>query len=688
MSPVLRIRHELTPNLLRQVLCVIFTGMLTALVAIFVDKGIARTHSHINSLSTPVPESVVLSIALSAAAIIVADAFGPHSAGGGIAHQSAVLTGGWINNFPSLRCLIGKSFGLLLSYASGLSIGKEGPLCAIATCIAHVVWQACFDTKSSSALSPVGHQAATPMVVLASGSAAGVAATFGSPFGGVLFAAEVARSSFASYSLGLSVLCAAASILVAQISSAGELIGLFNVEDVISVSQWSADHVPFFVLIGAAVAVVASGFVHMVALWSRRVVAPLKLQAGPRAFGLTALVAALIQCARHFLPGLGASSSALLQDLMAPGDPQLIRGGSAGLAVFAFLRFLLTVPCVCLPLPSGVFTPVFTAGAALGRSLGNILASAGWILSPQLCSLLGAAAAAAAATHTVSPVLIVLELTGDITSMIPLLVVVLASRGLAQLLSPSIYSIRAVTSRIQPPAAHTLSPHTAAKVPLVLHHSYSPPSAVRTQAPLASEFAVPLTALPHVLVPCPYSAAASLPEQLKNSPYPVPLVDAASGALLGAASPAEVVRAVEKLLAATASDASARRGYLFSFGRFVARILTPADPEPHTDARLPMLGGLVPSAPDPTRSVSLLAPAAKLVYTASPAAVAEWAPAAAAHALLADELSPCVPGCPRAVFVLRRAGHSARLLGAMVAADRPKDFSSVGSDMCSAEATV
>jgi H+/Cl- antiporter ClcA len=44
-----------------------------------------------------------------------------------------------MNRFLSLRCGLAKALGLITAYAAGLSVGKEGPLVHIASCIAYQV---------------------------------------------------------------------------------------------------------------------------------------------------------------------------------------------------------------------------------------------------------------------------------------------------------------------------------------------------------------------------------------------------------------------------------------------------------------------------------------------------------------------------------------------------------------------
>lgn len=74
-----------------------------------------------------------------------------------------------------------KAVGLAFSVASGLSLGKEGPLVQIAAATANV---------SSRFVRKYDRNEAKRREVLSAGCAAGVAVAFGAPVGGVLFSLE------------------------------------------------------------------------------------------------------------------------------------------------------------------------------------------------------------------------------------------------------------------------------------------------------------------------------------------------------------------------------------------------------------------------------------------------------------------------------------------------------------------
>ncbi|XP_031572217.1 chloride channel protein 2-like [Actinia tenebrosa] len=119
------------------------------------------------------------------------------------------------------------------------------------------------------------------------------------------------------------------------------------------------------------------------------------------------------------------------------------------LVIFIVLKFLMTAVAVSLPIPAGVFFPVFLIGAAFGRLVGEAMATwfpngirDGDIVSPVVpggYAVVGAAAMAGAVTHTISTSVIVFELTGQIVHILPVMIAVLIANAIAQWLQPSFY---------------------------------------------------------------------------------------------------------------------------------------------------------------------------------------------------------------------------------------------------------
>jgi H+/Cl- antiporter ClcA len=88
------------------------------------------------------------------------------------------------------------------------------------------------------------------------------------------------------------------------------------------------------------------------------------------------------------------------------------------LALFVLLKFIFTVLSLSLPCPNGIFLPLFSLGAVLGRFYGMVLTSIGVFFEIDLIryeglfAIVGSASLFGAATKTIAPALMFLELTG------------------------------------------------------------------------------------------------------------------------------------------------------------------------------------------------------------------------------------------------------------------------------------
>lgn len=100
------------------------------------------------------------------------------AAGSGVAEVRVILSGFVLHGYLGVRTLLLKTSALILSVASGMSLGKEGPYVHIATCVGNI---ACRPFTKYSTNDGKRRE------VLSAAAASGVAVAFGAPIGGVLF---------------------------------------------------------------------------------------------------------------------------------------------------------------------------------------------------------------------------------------------------------------------------------------------------------------------------------------------------------------------------------------------------------------------------------------------------------------------------------------------------------------------
>lgn len=129
------------------------------------------------------------------------------AAGSGIAELKIVLGGFVIKTFLGIRTLVFKTIGLTLAVASGMSLGKEGPMVHIACAWGNILSRPFLKYKSNEV---------KKREILSASVASGVTAAFGSPLGGVLFALEVVNSYTPPKTMWRSFWCAVCTALVLQ----------------------------------------------------------------------------------------------------------------------------------------------------------------------------------------------------------------------------------------------------------------------------------------------------------------------------------------------------------------------------------------------------------------------------------------------------------------------------------------
>ncbi|KAK4257930.1 hypothetical protein QN277_007453 [Acacia crassicarpa] len=138
---------------------------------------------------------VLINLVLVLSSVYIITQFAPAAAGSGIPEIKGYLNGVDIYGILLLRTLIGKIFGSIGSVGGGLALGKEGPLVHTGACIASLLGQGgSTKYKLNSRWFQVFKSDRDQRDLVTCGCAAGVAAAFRAPVGGVLFALEEVTS--------------------------------------------------------------------------------------------------------------------------------------------------------------------------------------------------------------------------------------------------------------------------------------------------------------------------------------------------------------------------------------------------------------------------------------------------------------------------------------------------------------
>lgn len=385
---------------------------------------------------------VFFAIVFGASACILVLFYAPYSRFSGIAELKTILSGFIIRGFLGFKTLTFKAIGLILVVGAGLWIGKEGPLVHVACCCAAI---------SMRLFPQLYKNEAMKREVLAAASSAGISVAFGSPIGGVLFTLEQLSYYFPERTLWTSFVAAMIAAVTLQFINpfrSGNLV-LF---EVIYDRLWHRfELVPFAVigLMGGLYGALFNGFNIKIANWRRR---NAWLAAHPiLEVAVVALVTGILTYPSVYarIPA-SISLSHLFQECSAKVPGNLCNNDHwlstyFELTLIGIQGFFLSAYTFGINIPAGLIMPSMLNGALLGRAVGILMNI--WQLrhpqfflfetcppdkpcvTPGVYALVGAASTLCGVTNmTVSTVVIMFELTGALTYVIPIMTGVMVSK--------------------------------------------------------------------------------------------------------------------------------------------------------------------------------------------------------------------------------------------------------------------
>jgi chloride channel 3/4/5 len=181
------------------------------------------------------------------------------AAGSGVAEVRVILSGFVLHGFLGLKTLIIKTIGLILSVASGLSLGKEGPYVHIATCVGNIACR--LFTKYD-------RNDAKRREVLSAAAAAGVAVAFGAPLGGVLFGLEEVAYFFPAKTLFRTFFCCITAALTLKFLNpyGTHKIVMFQVRYLV---DWEYFEIVSFILVGVFGGAAGALFIKASRYWAK-----------------------------------------------------------------------------------------------------------------------------------------------------------------------------------------------------------------------------------------------------------------------------------------------------------------------------------------------------------------------------------------------------------------------------------
>ncbi|KAJ3843242.1 Cl-channel protein [Lentinula raphanica] len=404
---------------------------------------------------------VTLAVLFAGTAAFLVNAYAPYAFHTGIPEIKAILGGYVFDAFLTPWTLLIKALGLALAVASGLSLGKEGPLVHVACCMAYMF---------SRFFKQFKHSEAQKRKLLAAAAAAGVSVAFGSPLGGVIFCLEeldtfalesdvmwrgFVASAIAAVSLQYIDPFGTSKLVLFQVTSGGD--------------TWRAFELIPWLTLGVIGGVLGSFLIKLnvdIALYRRNsILNEYPILEVATVSAITAAIAYLVVFTR-------VQSSELVANLFQECDPA--RGDYHGLCnptamwenvflllISAAIKLVLTAWTFGMMVPAGIFLPTIAIGACIGRAVGILTQSIqtaypkAWLflscppdptvrcVSPGFYSVIGASAMLGGVTRmTVSLVVILFELTGALSHVLPIMVGVMTAKWVGDALGKDgIYNV-------------------------------------------------------------------------------------------------------------------------------------------------------------------------------------------------------------------------------------------------------
>uniref|UniRef100_A0AAZ3P0X4 Chloride channel protein n=1 Tax=Oncorhynchus tshawytscha TaxID=74940 RepID=A0AAZ3P0X4_ONCTS len=367
----------------------------------------------------------------------------PQAVGSGIPEIKTILRGVVLKECLTFKTFVAKVIGLTSALGSGMPLGKESPFVHIASLGAALL------CKFMSLFGGIYENESRNIELLSVACAVGVSCVFAAPIGGLLFSIEAMSTFFTVRNYWRGFFAATVTAFMYRV------LAVWNRDEVTITAllptnfrqdfPFDLQELPAFAVLGIASGLGGALFVCL----NRQIVQLIRNQKTIKKFLMKkrllypALVTLLVSTLT-FPPGFGQFMAAKLTQMESletlldnqtwskQGIPEEFDSNSHSqawkhpqvnvfvtLTLFVVMKFWMSALAMTMPVPCGAFMPVFVIG--------------------KRCVRMCAAALSGAVTHTVSTAVVVFELTGQISHILPVMIAVILANAVAQSLQPSLY---------------------------------------------------------------------------------------------------------------------------------------------------------------------------------------------------------------------------------------------------------
>jgi CIC family chloride channel protein len=339
------------------------------------------------------------------------------------------------------RVAVGKAVGSAVTIGSGGSAGTEAPIIHIGSTMGSVVGQW---LKLSPQYMPV---------IVASGAAAGFGAIFNAPIAGVLFALEIFLQDI-NYKTFTPVVVASVTASTLSRAVTHNSIAIFALPSELNSYNYQWYELGCFVALGLLCALVSVGFIRTFSFIENvfqklKVPSVFKPAIGAFLVGIIGLLMLKLVQSPGYKPAVFGNGYDWIQYMLNPAVYGFSVEGYSMAGKMIFLLLVLKLLATCLTLGSGgvggEFGPALFFGSSLGASFMLLLQTIGisFISTPTNYAIVGMAGLIAGTTHApLTAILLLFELTGNYSIILPIMIASVLSTTCAQLLeSNSIYTL-------------------------------------------------------------------------------------------------------------------------------------------------------------------------------------------------------------------------------------------------------
>lgn len=327
-----------------------------------------------------------------------------------------------------------KSLASALSIGSGAAVGREGPIIQIGASLGSTFGQF------------IRMETWQRITLVAAGAGAGIAATFNTPIGGVMFAIELMLPEVSVRTFLPVALATGTATFIGRL-----FLGLRPAFDMPPISTMAEHPAPLYALLlyaalGAATGLAATGFIrglHFMEATFVRIRNPYLRHATGMLLVGTLGYGFLRFAGHYYVEGVGYAT---IQDVLL---------GALVAAPLLATLFVSKLMATTLSLGSGASGGIFSPSLFMGATLGGAFGAVAHLIYPSpdinvaAFAIVGMAAMVGGGTGAaMTAVTMIFEMTRDYDMVMPLIIAVAVSIGVRRLLShENIYTIKLLARR-------------------------------------------------------------------------------------------------------------------------------------------------------------------------------------------------------------------------------------------------